>query len=159
MGEVMAFIEWLQPAVKALELGQPLPDSPKFNGDLASWIQGLRNLEDRRRESEEVRISLESDMRDREAYVSRLTQQLQASMEEIKATQASSQQLQRELTACKEMLAKVSEVAAEVESYDGQLKSIASEVMSKGSQLDKLVESFRDVSTVLRTLAKTAAIS
>jgi hypothetical protein len=57
------------------------------------------------------------------------------------------------------MLAKVSEVAAEVESYDGQLKSIASEVMSKGSQLDKLVESFRDVSTVLRTLAKTAAIS
>lgn len=159
MGEVMAFIEWLHPAVKALERGQPLPDSPMFNGDLASWIQALRNLEERRHEGEEVRINLESDMRDREAYIVRLTKQLQASMEEIKAIQASSQQLQQELTACKEMLAKVSEVAAEVESYDSQLKSIASEVMSKGSQLDKLAESFREVSTVLRTLAKAAAIS
>ena len=156
MGEVMAFIEWLHPAVKALERGQPLPDSPKFNGDLASWIQALRNLEERRRESEEVRINLESDMRNREAYVGRLTQQVQASMEEIKATQASSQQLQQELTACKAMLAKVS---AEVESYESQLKSIANEVMSKGSQLDKLAESFKEVSTVLRTLAKASAIS
>ena len=159
LGEVMVFIEWLQPAIKALERGQPLPDSPKLNGDLVSWIQTLRNLEERRRESEEVRINLESDMRDREAYVGRLTQQVQASMEEIKATQASSQQLQQELTACKEMLAKVSEVASEVESYDSQLKSIAGEMMAKGSQLDKLAESFREVSTVLRTLAKTATLS
>ena len=85
LGEVMAFIEWLQPAIKALERGQPLPDSPKLGGDLALWIQAIRNLEERRRESEEIRINLESDIRDREAYVGRLTQQLQASMEEIKA--------------------------------------------------------------------------
>ncbi len=159
LGEVMAFIEWLQPAIKALERGLPLPDSPKLGGDFVPWIQAIRNLEERRRESEEVRINLESDMRDREAYVGRLTQQVQASMEEIKAAQASSQLLQQELTACKEIIAKVSKVASEVESYDSQLKSIAGEVMSRGSQLDKLAHSFGEVSTALKAFAKTSAIS
>ena len=159
LGEVMAFVEWLQPAITALERGQPLPDSPKLGGDLAGWIQAIRTLEERRHESEELRLNLESDMRAREDYVSRLTQQVQASMEEIKTAQASSQQLQQELTACKEMLAKVSEVASEVGSYDSQLKSIAGEVMSKGSQLDKLSRSFREISTALKALAKSSAIS
>ena len=158
LGEVMAFVEWLQPAIKALERGQLLPDSPKLGGDLASWIQAIRNLEERRSESEEVRINMESDIRDREAYVGRLTQQLQASMEEVKTSQASSQQLQQELTICKEMLAKVSDIASEVGSYDSQLKSISSEVLSKGAQLDKLAHSFREVSTALKGFAKTSAI-
>ena len=159
LGEVMAIVEWLQPAIKALERGQPLPDSPKLGGDLATWIQAIRNLEERRRESEVIRINLESDMRDREAYVGRLTQQVHASMEELKAAQTSSQQLQQELTACKEILAKVSEVASGVGNYESQLKSIASEVMSKGSQLDKLAHSFKEISTALKALAKTSAIS
>jgi hypothetical protein len=159
LGELMAFIDWLHPALKALERGQTLPDSPKLGGDLAPWIQAIRNLEERRRESDEVRINLESDMRDREAYVGRLTQQLQASMEEIKATQASSRQLQQELTACKDLFAKVSEVAAAVGSYDSQLKSLAGEVMSKGSQLETLAQSFREASTALHALAKTSATS
>ena len=55
-----------------------------LGGELAPWIQAIRSLEERRRESEEMRINIESDVRDREAYVGRLTQQLQASMEEIK---------------------------------------------------------------------------
>jgi len=159
LGEVMTFIEWLQPALKTLERGQPLPDSPKLGGDLAPWVQSFRNLDERRRESEEIRTNLESDMRDREAYVGRLTQQLQASLEEIKAAQASSQQLQQELNAYKEILAKVSEVASEVGGYGSQLKSVAGEVMSKGSQLDKLAQSFKDVSTSLKTLSKTPANS
>jgi len=159
LGEVMAFIAWLQPAMKALERGQPLPDSPNPGGELAPWIQAIRNLEERRRESEEIRINLESDMRDREAYVGRLTQQVHASMEELKASQASSQQLQQELTACKEILTKVSEVASGVGNYDSQLKSIASDVTSKGSQLDKLALSFKEVSTALKALTKTSVIS
>ena len=159
LGEVMAFIEWLSPALKALERGQTLPDSAKLAGDIASWSQIIRSLEERRRESEEVRINLESDMRDREAYVGRLTQQVQASMEEIKAAQACSQQLQQELTACREVLTKISEIASEVGSYESQLKSLAGEVIAKGSQLDKLAQSFREVSTVLKALTKTPAIS
>jgi hypothetical protein len=159
LGEVMAFVEWLQPAIKALERGQPLPDSPKLGGDLAPWIQAIRNLEERRHDSEERRVNLESDMRAREAYVGRLTQQLQASMEEIKAAQTNSQQLHQELTACKEMLAKVSEIASEVGIYDSQLTSIASEMMSRGPQLNKLAHSFKEVSTALKGLAKRSAVS
>jgi hypothetical protein len=159
LGEVMAFVEWLQSGIKALECGQPLPDSSKLGGDLAPWIQAIRDLEERRHESEEMRVNLESDMRAREAYVGRLTQQLQASMEEIKAAQTNSQQLQQELTACKEMLAKVSEVASEVGSYDSQLTSIASEMMARGPQLNKLAHSFKEVSTALKALAKKAAVS
>ena len=159
LGEVMAFIEWLCPALKALESGQTLPDTAKLVGDVASWSQIIRNLEERRRESEEARINLESDMRDREAYVGRLTQQIQASMEEIKAAQTCSQQLQQELTACREVLAKIFEIASEVGSYESQLKSLAGEVMAKGSQLDKLAQSFREVSTVLKALAKPPATS
>jgi hypothetical protein len=158
LGEVMAFVEWLQLAMKALEGGYPLPDSPKLGGDVAPWIQAIRNLEERRRESEQVRMNLESDIRDREAYVGRLTQQLQVSMEEVKASQASSRQLQQELSACKDMLAKVSDVASEVGGYDSQLKSIAGEVLSKGAQLDKLAHSFREVSTALKVFAKTPTI-
>ena len=156
LGEVMAFVEWLHPAIKALERGQPLPDSPKPSGDLAPWIQAIRNLEERRRESEEARMNLESDMRDREAYVGRLTQQVQASMDEVKVSQANAQQLQQELTLCRDMLAKVSEIASEVWNYDSQLKSLAGEVMSKGSQLDKLAHSFKEVSTALKSLGKTS---
>jgi uncharacterized Zn finger protein len=157
LGEVMAFVEWLHPAIKALERGQSLPDSPKPSGDLAPWIQAIRNLEERRRESEEARMNLESDMRDREAYVGRLTQQVQTSMDEVKVSQANTQQLQQELTVCKEMLAKVSEIASEVWNYDSQLKSLAGEVLSKGSQLDKLAHSFKEVSTALKSLSKTSA--
>ena len=156
LGEVMAFVEWLHPAIKALERGQPLPDSPKPGGDLAPWIQAIRNLEERRRESEEARMNLESDMRDREAYVGRLTQQVQTSMDEVKVSQANAQQLQQELTLCKDMLAKVSEIASEVWNYDSQLKSLAGEVLSKGSQLDKLAHSFKEVSTALKSLGKTS---
>jgi len=154
LGEVMVFIEWLQPAIKALERGQPLPDTPTLGGDIALWIQTIRSVEERRRESEEKRTNLESDMRDREAYVSRLTQQAQTAMEEIKSLQATSQELRQELTASKETLAKVSEVASEVGGYDSQLKTLAGEVMAKGSQLDKLAHSFREVSTALRALTK-----
>ena len=74
------------------------------------------------------------------------------------AAQANSQQLQQELTACKEILAKVSEVASEIGGYDSQLKSIAGEVMSRGSQLDTLAHSFKEVSTALKALVKTSAI-
>ena len=154
LGELMAFIGWLQPAIKTLERGQPLPDTPNLGGDIALWVQSICSLEERRRESEEKRTNLESDMRDREAYVSRLTQQVQTAMEEIKSLQTSSHQLRQELTACKETLAKVSEVASEVGNYDSQLKALADEVMSKGSQLGKLAHSFKEVSTALRALTK-----
>jgi uncharacterized Zn finger protein len=154
LGEIMAFVEWLQPAVKAMERGQPLPESSKLNGDVAAWIQAIRNLDERRREGEEIQMNLESDIRDREAYVGRLTQQLQASMGEVKTAQAAHQQVLHELAVYKDTMAKVAEIATEVGSYDSQLKSIAGDMLSKGAQIEKLAASFREVAMTLKMMVK-----
>lgn len=155
LSEVMQFVEWLQPAMKAIEKGERLPESPKLGaGEVAMWIQTIRNLEDRRRDSEEVQVNLESEMRDREAYVGRLSQQLQTSIAEAKAAQATSQELQREVDAYKGMLAKVGELAGEMARYDGQMQSVASEILSKGTQLDKLAGSYKELAEALKSAAK-----
>jgi chromosome segregation ATPase len=156
LSEVMAFIEWLQPAMKAIESGQLLPDSSRLSGDIAAWVHTIRTLDERRRESEENRQTLETERRDREAYVGRMTQQLQVSMTEMKAAQASSLQLQQELTTYRDMFVKVAEIASEVGSYDSQIKSIAVELLSKGTQLDKLANSFREVAAALKTVTKSS---
>lgn len=156
LSEMMAFVEWLQLAMKFLEEGQPLPESPKLDGEVGAWIHAIYNLEERRRESEEVQVKLESEVRDREAYLGRLTQQLQASMTELKTSQAACQQLQQELTVYRDMLARVTEMASEVGGYDSQLKTVAGELLSKGTQLDKLAGSFREVATALKAITKPA---
>jgi uncharacterized Zn finger protein len=159
LSEVMAFIEWLQPAMAALENGQSLPDSSRLTGDLGALIQTVRNLDERRRESEEVQLTLESEQRDREAYVQRMTQQLQASMAEVKSTQTSLQELQQENALYKDMFTKVAEIASEVGNYDSQIKTVAGELLSKGAQLDKLANSFREVAGALKTITKSGSTS
>jgi uncharacterized Zn finger protein len=157
--EVMAFIDWLQPAMRALEKGQPLPDSSQLSGDLGGWIQAIRNLDDRRRESEEIQLTLESEQRDRDSYLQRMTLQLQASMAELKSAQANLQQLQRENDVYKDMFLKVAEIASEVGNYDSQIKTVAGELLSKGAQLEKLANSFREVATALKTITKSGSTS
>ncbi len=155
--EVMAFVEWLQPAVKALERGQTLPDVPKLGpGEVSTWIQAIRNLEERRRESETVQVGLETDMREREAYVARLTQQLQMSIEEAKSAQATCKDAQREVIAYKGLLSKVSEIAKEVGRFDGEMRTISGDLVQKGSQLEKLASSFKEVAAALKALTKSS---
>ncbi|MDF2754797.1 MAG: uncharacterized protein K0S94_382 [Nitrospira sp.] len=154
LSEVMAFIEWLNPVMKALEKGERLPEQSHLSGDLAAWVQTIRTLDERRRESEEIQLTLESEQREREAYVERMTQQLQASMAEVKAAQSQLQHLQQEVAAYQDMFVKVAEIASEVGGYDSQMKTIAGELISKGTQLDKLANSFREVAVALKTIAK-----
>lgn len=155
LSEVMVFIEWLQPAMKAIEKIQAVPPSPPIApGEAANWIQTIRNLEDRRRDSEEVRLKLESDLRDREAYVGRISQQLQTAIAESKAAQVTSQELQHEIQTYKAMLAKVAELSGEVSRYDGQMKSMAQEFTNKGNQLDRLADSCKEVAEALKSIGK-----
>ena len=154
LSEVLAFIDWFQPAMKALEKGLPLPDASRLTGDLAALTQVIQNLDDRRRESEEIQLTLESEQRDREAYVQRMTQQLQASMTEVKAAQTQVQQLQQEVAGYQDMFTKVAEIASEVGGYDSQIKAIAGELLNKGTQLDKLATSFREFAGALKTISK-----
>ena len=159
LSEVLAFIEWFQPAVKALEKGLPLPDASGLTGDVAAWTQIIRNLEERRRESEEIQLTLETEQRERDAYVQRMTQQLQASMTEVKAAQAQLHHIQQEMATYQDMFTKVAEIASEVGGYDSQIKTIAGELINKGTQLDKLATSFREVATALKTITKSGPAS
>lgn len=158
LSDIMLFVEWLQPAMKAIEKIQTVPPPPPIApGEVANWIQTIRNLEDRRRDSEEVQLKLESDMRDREAYVARLSQQLQASTAEVKTAQATTQALQQEVAAYKVVLSKVAEISGEVSRYDAQLKSMAQDFASKGNQLDRMAGSCRQVAEALNSIAKQSA--
>lgn len=49
----------------------------------------------------------------------------------------------------------MAELAGEVSRYDGQLKYIAQEFLSKGSQLDKLAGSYKSVADALKSVTKT----
>ncbi len=152
LSEVMVFLEWLQPATKALEKQAPLPAPPSLSpGAVSTWIQAIENLEDRRRESEEVMTSLEAQLKDRESDVGHLTQQLQASLRENNAAQAATQKLQREVVSYKEVLSRVSELTAEVVRHAGQMRAVTGDMLQKGSQLDKLVSSFKDVAEALQS--------
>src|SRR5437868_3860047 len=47
--EVMQFVEWLQPAMKAIERGERVPEAPPIAaGEVSAWIHTIRNLEERR---------------------------------------------------------------------------------------------------------------
>ncbi len=152
LSEVLVFLEWLQPATIALERQEPLPGPPALGpGAVSTWIQAIRNLEDRRRENEEVMTSLESQLKDHESDVGHLTQQLQASLRENNAAQATTQELQREVASYKDVLARVSELTAEIIRHAGQMRAVTGDMLQKGSQLDKLVSSFKDVAEALQS--------
>lgn len=152
LSEIMAFLEWLQPATKALERQDPLPHSPVLGpGSVSTWIQTIRNLEDRRRENEEVMTSLETQLKDREADVGHLTQQLQISLRENNAARATAQGLQREVASYKEVLTRVSELTIEVVRHAAQMQTVTGEMLQKGSQLDTLVTSFKEVAEALQS--------
>ena len=152
LSEVMVFLEWLQPATKALERQEPLPGPPALGpGAVSTWIQTIRNLEDRRRESEEVMTSLEFQLKDRETDVGHLTQQLQTSLRENNAARATIQELQREVASFKEVLTRVGELTTEVVRHAGQMRAVTGDVLQKGSQLDTLVSSFKDVAEALQS--------
>lgn len=152
LSEVMAFLEWVQPATKALERQEPLPDPPVLGpGAASTWIQAIRNLEDRRRESEEVMTSLESQLKDRESDVGHLTQQLQTCLRESNVAQATTQELQRKVISYKEVLSRVGELTTEVVRHAGQMRAVTGDLLQNGSQLDTLVSSFKDVADALQS--------
>ncbi|MDI3465483.1 MAG: hypothetical protein OJF50_004304 [Nitrospira sp.] len=152
LSDVMVFLEWLQPAMKALERQEPLPAPPALApGAISMWIQAINNLEDRRRESEEVMTSLESQLKDRDADVGHLTQQLQTSLRESNAAQTTTQELRREVASYKEVLTRVSELTAEIVRHAAQMRAVTGDMLQKGSHLEKLVSSFKDVAETLQS--------
>lgn len=156
LSEILKFVEWLQPAMKAIEKEQPLPPSPVIEaGEVSAWILAIKSLEDRRRETEDVLATLEAELRDRKAYAGRLTQQLQASVAELKTAQTTTRDLEREVSTYRATLTKLGELTNEVAQYDEQIRMAAREILEKGSHFDKVATSFKEVAEELQAVAKT----
>jgi len=138
-----------------LERGQALPDAPKLGpGEVMGWIQSVQKQEERRRESEAIQVALEADVTAREAQLNRATQQLQASIQEAREAQAASKQMQRELANYRDVLTRLSNIVKDLDRYDGQMRSVAGDLLRKGSQLETLASSFKELSAALQALAK-----
>ena len=155
LSDIMLFIQWLGPTMQAIEQGTEIPESPSLgSGDLSTWMTTIRTLENRRREHEELLAHLQSEMRDREAYLGRLSQQLQASIAETKSAQAMSQSLRREVEGHKETLRQLTELTNKVIQSEGEIRSATRELLTNATHLDTLTTSFQELCTLLKSTAK-----
>lgn len=151
LSDAMQFMEWLQPATKAIQTHQPLPAPPTLKpSEVSTWIETIRGLADSRRESDQGSTRLTAEIRDREAHVRRLSEELRTSMDEMKATQTTAQALQLDLAAYQGAMAKVAEFATEMIKQENQMRAVAGELLQEGSPFDKFANSVKDIAQALQ---------
>ncbi|MEK6803942.1 MAG: hypothetical protein AABZ34_14930 [Nitrospirota bacterium] len=155
LSELNQFTEWMQRTVQAIQAGKPLPDQSPIGPGLAlTWTQAIQQMDERRRESESAQVELDADIRNREAVVARLTQDLEASVTESKSLQVICRDLQREIEAQKVAVSKTTDLARQVEQVEVEVKAIAALLTDKGRRLEGLSDTCRDVSSMLKSLGK-----
>ncbi|MGD9727513.1 MAG: hypothetical protein AB7V39_14150 [Nitrospiraceae bacterium] len=158
LGELTIFIEWMQQAVRAIERGTAVPDQPAAaTGEVASWMRLIRNLDDRRREGEEVQVGLETELQSREAALARLTQQLEVSLDESKAMQLTCRDLRRDLASYKSQLGKTGDLSRQFEHLDAEMRVIASDLADRSEKLASLAATIKKVIVALRAMDKREA--
>jgi hypothetical protein len=155
LSELTQFTEWMQRVVQAIQTDQPVPDQPTMGAGLVStWTQIIRQMDERRREGEVVQVDLGREIRDRDAMVARLTQDLDSSVKESKSLQMICKDLQREVEHQKAAVNKTADLSRQVEQFEDDVKSIASLLIEKGRRLEGLSDTCRDVASMLKSLGK-----
>jgi hypothetical protein len=153
--DLTVFIEWMQQAARAIEGGMAVPEQPgTATGEVASWMRIIRNLDDRRREGEEIQVGLETDLQSREAALARLTQQLETSLDESKAMQVTCKDLRRDLASYKSQLGKTGELSRQFEHLDTEMRVIAGDLADKSEKLASLAATIKKVIVALLALDK-----
>lgn len=155
LSELTQFTEWMQRAVLAIQAGYPVPDQPAMGpGVVSTWMQMVRQMDERRQESELVQAGLDADIRNRDTVVARLTQDLDSSVKEAKSLQAICKDLQREVGLYKAAVGKTADLSRQVEQFDVEVKTIAGLLAEKGRRLEGLADSSREVAVMLKSLGK-----
>ncbi|MGZ8382651.1 MAG: hypothetical protein ACXWWE_01420, partial [Nitrospira sp.] len=130
-------------------------DQPTMGAGLVStWTQIIRQMDERRREGEVVQVDLGREIRNRDAMVARLTQDLDSSVKESKSLQMICKDLQREIERQKAAVNKTADLSRQVEQFEDDVKSIASLLTEKGRRLEGLSDTCRDVASMLKSLGK-----
>jgi hypothetical protein len=155
LSELTQFMEWMQRTIQAMEVDEPLPSAPDFGtSEVAAWVQVIRNMDECKRQSEVVQMGLRADLRNRDAVVARMTQELETSAEEAKALQISCRDLQRELEIHRAQLGKTADVARQVEKFDAEFRAVAGILREKGMRIETLANNCREVAAMLKSLGK-----
>lgn len=155
LSEVIQFMEWLPSATRAIQAQGQLPTPPQFDSaEVSSWIHTIRTLVENRRESDQASTRLKAEMRDRESHVQRLTEDLHISMDEMKAAQATADELRLKIVTYEEKLAKVVELATEIVRNEEQMRLVASDLLQHGSEFDKLASSVKEIAQTLKVTAR-----
>ena len=138
-----------------MDSGQPLPARPDMKaGEVLGWMAAIERLHDGRKFSEAKQATLEADLRHREEQLDRLTEQLHHARQETKEAQSVAESLERELASCTGVLTKLSELADQVGRYESQVMNVSGELVQKASNLDRLGNSLKEISTILHGLAR-----
>jgi hypothetical protein len=155
LSDLMQFMEWLPSATRAIQTQGQLPDPPQFeSAEVSTWIHTIRTLAENRRENDQAATRLKAEMRDRESHVQRLTLELQISMDETKAAQMTTEELRLKIATHEETLAKVDELATDIVTYEEQMRLVASDLLQKGSQFEKLAGAVKESAQTLKAIAK-----
>ncbi len=155
LSDAMQFMEWLQPATKAIQSHQPLPDPPTLKrSEVSIWIETIRSLADSRRESDQGSTRLTAEIRDRETHVRRLSEELRTSMDEMKATQTTAQALQLDIATYQATMAKVAALATDIITHEEQMRMAAGERLQEGSPFEQFANSVKEIAEALKAAVK-----
>ncbi len=156
LSDVIAFVEWAQPAMRSLAQSQALPDAPQFaSGMVAGWVQTISGLNRQHREQEELAQALHADLAQRDVQLEQLRQQLQTAERELAASRQTAQRLQQEVGGYQGVLGKLGELTKGIGRFDTEVRSVAGDLSKSHAQLEQLAQSFREVSQSLQNLART----
>jgi hypothetical protein len=150
---ITIFLDWLQHAMAALEVGQSLPDAPAIEpGDAMSWIRGLQNLHARWRMSEEKRLVADAQVLKLEGQLERLMKELEALPRETQQAQATCEDLQDALTNSQVLLGKLSDAAKERDRLEDELRSTTEDLRKRSSELTSAFSSLKEVMAVMQSV-------
>ncbi len=155
LSEVIAFVEWAQPAMSALAKSESLPEVPPMPpGVVAEWVQTITTMDRRRREHEEVHQALHTDLAQRDLQLQQIREQLKVGQGELGQARETCKKLEQEIAGYKTVLAKLADLSKSLGRFDTEIKSVAGDLSKGQGQLEQLSQSFRDVALALQELAK-----
>lgn len=155
--EVMLFLDWLQAAIQAHETHQAFPDHQSLGGgEAAKWAQGIQRMESQSRWGEQQITSLQADVKEKDAQVLRLTQDLERMTQESTSAQFAADTLRRDLSHAQQTIARMTEAEQEHAKATHQFMSVMDKLQSKGVELDQMAGTLQDVSAAIRSISQSS---
>lgn len=151
--DVTVFIEWMQPAIAAMERRASLPAMPdRPSGQVRRWIEAVQTLDETRRLSEAQCLAQASDLKAHEAEVGRLTRELETATRTAKEAQAMGEDLRRELDQARGSVSRLSRIEQEHRALEGRMQNLLGELRKKSGETERLAATLKELSESLKAL-------